>query len=593
MYIARVPNRSSPPAILLRESYRVGGQVKTRTLANLSRWSEAKIQALSRVLKDEPSAAPAERFEIERALPHGHIAAVLGMARKLGLDRLLPHRPTRLAQLALAMIVARVVAPAAKLATARQLSPATAAHSLGAVLDLGAVDEDELYLALDLLLAAQPKVETALARRHLKDGCLVLYDLTSSYLEGRRCPLAHHGYSRDGKPGKLQILFGLLCAADGCPVAVEVFDGNLGDPATLAAQVEKLKGRFRLSRVVLVGDRGMITQARIAADLKPAGLDWLTALRAPAIQALAESGPLQLSLFDNRDMGEIQSPDYPGERLIVCRNPALAAERGRKRAELLAATENDLAAIAAAVARPRRPLRGSAKIALRAGAVLNRRKMAKHFALTISDTAFSVARDDATIAREAALDGVYVLRTNVAAAILDTAAVVLSYKALATVERAFRSIKTLDLEVRPIHHRLADRVRGHVFLCMLAYYLMWHMRRAWAELLFDDDDRPGAAAARFLTRRRRPGLARGAAQGRRQAHRRWPPGSQLPHPVARLGHPHAQRRPPRRRTTDCHARQTHTNSTVRLRQARDRHRTVGSTTLLQIALFRANQRLTI
>ena len=280
MYIARVPNRSSPPAILLRESYRVGGQVKTRTLANLSRWSEAKIQALSRVLKDEPSAAPAERFEIERALPHGHIAAVLGMARKLGLDRLLPHRPTRLAQLALAMIVARVVAPAAKLATARQLSPATAAHSLGAVLDLGAVDEDELYLALDLLLAAQPKVETALARRHLKDGCLVLYDLTSSYLEGRRCPLAHHGYSRDGKPGKLQILFGLLCAADGCPVAVEVFDGNLGDPATLAAQVEKLKGRFRLSRVVLVGDRGMITQARIAADLKPAGLDWLTALRA-------------------------------------------------------------------------------------------------------------------------------------------------------------------------------------------------------------------------------------------------------------------------------------------------------------------------
>ena len=495
MYIARVPNRSSPPAILLRESYRVGGQVKTRTLANLSRWSEAKIQALSRVLKDEPSAAPAERFEIERALPHGHIAAVLGMARKLGLDRLLPHRPTRLAQLALAMIVARVVAPAAKLATARQLSPATAAHSLGAVLDLGAVNEDELYLALDLLLAAQPKVETALARRHLKDGCLVLYDLTSSYLEGRRCPLAHHGYSRDGKPGKLQILFGLLCAADGCPVAVEVFDGNLGDPATLAAQVEKLKGRFQLSRVVLVGDRGMITQARIAADLKPAGLDWLTALRAPAIQALAESGPLQLSLFDNRDMGEIQSPDYPGERLIVCRNPALAAERGRKRAELLAATENDLAAIAAAVARPRRPLRGSAKIALRAGAVLNRRKMAKHFALTISDTAFSVARDDATIAREAALDGVYVLRTNVAAAILDTAAVVLSYKALATVERAFRSIKTLDLEVRPIHHRLADRVRGHVFLCMLAYYLMWHMRRAWAELLFDDDDRPAAAAA--------------------------------------------------------------------------------------------------
>src|SRR6266481_3054545 len=327
MYVARVPNRNSPPAILLRESYRVGNRVKTRTLANLSRWPEAKIQALSRVLKDEPVAAPADRFEIERSLPHGHIAAVLGMARKLGLDRLLPRRPSRLAKLALAMIVARVVEPAAKLATARQLSEATAAHSLGAVLALDQVDEDELYLALDLLLAAQPRIETALARRHLKGGCLVLYDLTSSYFEGRCCPLARHGYSRDDKPGKLQIVFGLLCAADGCPVAVEVFDGNVGDPSTLAAQIVKLKERFKLGRVVLVGDRGMITQARIQEDLKPAGLDWLTALRAPAIQTLAENGPLQPSLFKpapaqagDRDMGEIRSPDYPGERLVVCRN---------------------------------------------------------------------------------------------------------------------------------------------------------------------------------------------------------------------------------------------------------------------------------
>jgi hypothetical protein len=497
MYVARVPNRNSPPAILLRESYRVGDRVKTRTLANLSRWPEAKIQALSRVLKDEPLAAPAERFEIERALPHGHVAAVLGMARKLGLDRLLPQRPSRLGQLILAMVVARVVEPAAKLATARQLSAATAAHSLGAVLELGQeVDEDELYQALDLLLASQPKIETALARRHLKGGCLVLYDLTSSYLEGRCCPLAHYGHSRDGKPGKLQILFGLLCTAEGCPVAVEVFDGNLGDPTTVATQVAKLKERFRLDRVVLVGDRGMITQARIEEDLKPAGLDWLTALRAPAIQALAESGPLQLSLFDDRDIGEIQSPDYPGERLIVCRNPALAAERARKREALLVATENQLTAVAAAVARRRRPLRGSAKIGLRVGAVLNRRKMAKHFVLSITDTAFTFTRDDATIAREAALDGVYVLRTTVAAAILDTGAVVLSYKALSTVERAFRSLKTVELEIRPIHHHLADRVRAHVFLCMLAYYLIWHMRRAWAELLFDDHDRPAAAAAR-------------------------------------------------------------------------------------------------
>jgi Transposase DDE domain len=496
MYIARVPNRNSPPAILLRESYRAGNKVKTRTLANLSRWPEAKIQALAGVLKAEPMASPADRFEIERSLPHGHVSAVLGMARKLGLDRLLPHRPTRLAKLALAMIVARVVEPAPKLATARQLSEATAAHSLGAVLELGSVDEDELYLALDLLLAAQPKIETALARRHLKGGCLVLYDLTSSYLEGRRCPLAHYGYSRDGKKGKLQILFGLLCAADGCPVAVEVFDGNLGDPTTLAAQVSKLQERFRLGRVVLVGDRGMITQARIDQDLKPAGLDWLTALRAPAIQALAENGPLQPSLFDDRDMGEISSPDYPGERLIVCRNRELAAERARKRQELLAATEKDLAAIAAAVARLRQPLRGQGKIALKVGAVLARRKMAKHFQLTITDTAFSFTRDTAAIAREAALDGFYVLRTNVLAEVLDAAATVLAYKALSGVERAFRSIKTVDLEVRPIHHRLADRVRAHVFLCMLAYYVIWHMRRAWAELLFDDHDRPAAAAAR-------------------------------------------------------------------------------------------------
>jgi len=500
MYVARVPNRNSPPAILLRESYRAAGKVKTRTLTNLSGWPEAKIQALARLLKDEaaPAADPraSSGLAIERSLPHGHIAAVLGIARRLGLDRLLPQRPSRLAKLALAMIVARVVEPAAKLATARQLSEATAAHSLGAVLALGQVDEDELYRALDLLLAAQPKIETALARRHLRGGCLVLYDLTSSHLEGRCCPLAHYGYSRDHQSGKLQILYGLLCAADGCPVAVEVFDGNVGDPSTLAAQIVKLKGRFKLGRVVLIGDRGMITQARIQEDLKPAGLDWLTALRAPAIQALAENGPLQPSLFDDRDMAEISSPDYPGERLIVCRNRDLASERARKRADLLAATEKDLAAIVAAVTRPLRPLRGKDKIALKAGAVLGRRKMAKHFSLTITDTSFAFTRNTAAIASEAALDGFYVLRTNVPAEMLDTAASVLAYKSLAGVERAFRSLKSVDLEIRPIHHRLADRVRAHVFLCMLAYYLVWHLRRAWAELLFDDDDRPAAAAVR-------------------------------------------------------------------------------------------------
>ncbi len=497
MYVTRVPNRSSPPAVLLRESYRDGGKVKTRTLANLTDWPDAKVDALRRVLKGETAIVSQEELLIERSLPHGHVAAVLGMARKLGLHKLFRGFPPRLAKLALAMIVARVVEPAAKLATARQLSEATAAHSLGAVLELGAVDEDELYAALDLLGEAQPKIEKTLAKRHLRDGCLVLYDLTSSYLEGRHCELARFGYSRDGKKDKLQIVSGLLCAADGCPVAVEVFEGNTGDPSTLAAQVTKLKERFGLSRVVLVGDRGMITEARIAEDLAPAGLDWLTALRAPAIQALAaDNGPLQLSLFDERDMAEITSPDYPGERLIVCRNNALAAERARKREVLLAATEADLARIATSVKRQRAPLQGADKIGLKAGAVLGKRKMAKHFELTITGTSFSFTRNEASIQKEAALDGFYVLRTSVPAEALDAAAVVSTYKSLAQVERAFRSMKTVVLDVRPIHHRLAGRVRAHVFLCMLAYYVVWHMRERLAPLLFDDHDKENARKGR-------------------------------------------------------------------------------------------------
>jgi hypothetical protein len=495
MYVTKVPNRSSPPAVLLRESYRDGGKVKTRTLANLSYWPDAKVEALRRVLKGDTAIVSKDEFRIERSLPHGHVAAVLGMARKLQLDKLLPR--SRPGKLAMAMIVARVIEPAAKLATARQLSEATAAHSLGAVLELGAVDEDELYAALDLIGEAQPKIETALAKRHLRDGCLVLYDLTSSYLEGQRCELGRFGYSRDGKRDKLQIVFGLLCAANGCPIAVEVFEGDAGDPSTLAAQVAKLKERFGLSRVLLVGDRGMITEARIREDLAPAGLDWLTALRAPAIQALAaDNGPLQLSLFDERDMAEIASPDYPGERLIVCRNKALAAERARKRRELLEATEADLARIKSRVESGRTPLRGADKIGLRAGAVLGKRKMAKHFELTITDTSFSFARNEASIQKEAALDGFYVLRTSVPAGALDTAAVVSAYKSLAHVERAFRSVKTVGLEVRPIHHRLAARVRAHVFLCMLAYYVVWHMRHALAPLLFEDHDKEHAAMQR-------------------------------------------------------------------------------------------------
>jgi hypothetical protein len=498
MYVTRVPNRTSPPAVLLRESYREGGKVKTRTVANLSDWPDAKVEALRRVLRGETFLAPAtDRCEIERSLPHGHVAAVLGLVRNVGLDRLLPRRPERLAKLVLALIVARVIEPAAKLSTARQLSEATASHSLGAVLRLGEVDEDELYRALDVLGAAQPAIERALARRHLKDGTLVLYDVTSSYLEGRCCELARFGYSRDGRPDRPQIIFGLLCAANGCPVAVEVFEGDTGDPKTLAVQIDKLKKRFGLRRVALVGDRGMITTARIEHDLKPAGLDWITALRAPAIQALAaDDGPLQLSLFDDRDMAEIVSPDYPGERLIVCRNGVLAAERARKREDLLAATEADLAKIQAATARTRNPLRGEADIALKVGAVLGRRKVAKHFRLTITDTTLAFARTEEAIAAEAALDGFYVLRTSVPAETLDAGAAVLAYKSLAHVERAFRSLKSIDLEVRPVHHRLARRVRAHVFLCMLAYYVAWHMRRELAPLLFEDHDRPAAAASR-------------------------------------------------------------------------------------------------
>ncbi|HTM95233.1 MAG TPA: IS1634 family transposase [Croceibacterium sp.] len=497
MYVTRVPNRSSPPAILLRESYREGGRVKTRTLANLSNWTGAKVEALKRVLRGERLLVPADRFEIERALPHGHVAAVLGQVRQLGLDRLLPRRPERLGKLALALIVARVIEPAAKLSTARQLSEATASHSLGAVLGLGEVDEDELYRALDVLGAAQPAIERALARWHLKNGTLVLYDVTSSYLEGRCCELGQRGYSRDGRPDRPQIVFGLLCAADGCPVAVEVFAGDTGDPKTLATQIDKLKKRFGLKRVVLVGDRGMITGARIDEELKPAGLNWITALRAPAIQALAvEGGPLQLSLFDDRDMAEISSPDFPGERLVVCRNPDLAAERARKRDDLLAATEGDLAKIQAATTRVRRPLRGEAAIALKVGAVLGRRKVAKHFRLTISEETLSFVRNEAAITAEAALDGFYVLRTSVPANDLDAGASVLAYKSLAQVERAFRSLKSIDLDIRPVHHRLAGRVRAHVFLCMLAYYVQWHMRRKLAPLLFEDHDRPAAAAAR-------------------------------------------------------------------------------------------------
>jgi len=497
MYIESVPNRNSPPAILLRESYREDGKVRKRTLCNLSDWSKAHIEGLRGVLKGG-TVIPADReaFTITRSLPHGHVAAALGTARKIGLDRILGPDGNRCRDLVLAMIVGRILDPASKLAAARALSPATATSSLGTVLGLGDVDEDELYTALDWLLERQPAIETALARQHLKNGTLVLYDVSSSYMEGRCCPIAQRGYSRDGRQGTLQIVYGLLCAPDGCPVAIEVFEGNTGDPMTLASQVEKLKQRFGLDHVVLVGDRGMITQARLTEDIKAAGFDWITALRAPAIQDLVKGGLLQLSLFDQRDMAAITSPDFPDERLIVCRNPDLAAQRTRKRQELLAATERDLARIQAAVARKRNPLRGAAQIALAVGAVIEQHKMRKHFDLAIADQSFAFARKTAEIAAEAATDGIYIVRTSLTADVLDDTATVRSYKSLSQVERAFRCIKTVDLHVRPIYHWLADRVRAHVFLCMLAYYLEWHMRRRLVSMLFDDPDKQAAEAAR-------------------------------------------------------------------------------------------------
>ena len=364
------------------------------------------------------------------------------------------------------------------------------------VLVLGEVAEREVYAALDWLVDQQERIEKALARRHLSDGTLVLYDVSSSYLEGRCCELAQLGYNRDGKRGKLQIVYGLLCAPDGCPIAIEVFEGNTGDPATLAAQVDKLKGRFDLARVVLVGDRGMITQARIEADIKPAGLDWITALRAPQIRALLDAGAFQLSLFDERDLASITADDYPGERLIVCRNPDLAVARRRKREDLLAATERDLAVIQNAVRRARKPLHGKAAIGLKVGAVIGKYKMAKHFELTITDTDFSFARKQDAIDAEARLDGIYVVRTSLAAKALDDDASVRAYKSLAQVERAIRSIKTVDLQIRPIFHWAAPRVRAHVLLCMLAYHVEWHMRQRLAPMLYDETDHEAAAAMR-------------------------------------------------------------------------------------------------
>ena len=494
MYIERVPNRNSPPAVLLRESFREGGKVRKRTLANLSKLPGEVVDGLRILLRGGVALQSFDdAFEILRSRPHGHVAAVVGTARKLGLERLLDRRPSRMRSLALAMVAARVLDPRSKLATARGLGSGTQADTLGEELGCGDVAAEELYGAMDWLLRRRKRIERTLAAKHVADGSLVLCDLTSVYFEGSKCPLARRGYSRDGRRGKLQIVFALLCDGRGCPVAAEVFRGNTADPGAVAVQVEKLRTRFSLSRVVLVGDRGLLTKARIREDLSPAGLRWITALRAPAIRKLVSGGDLQLSLFDEQDLAEISAPElYPGERLVVCRNPLLAAERARKREALL----DRLDLVVRATTRERRPLRGKDSIAVRADRALRSHKVGKHFTTTATEDGFSYERDEERIAAEAALDGIYVIRTNVSAEEIAAGDAVRAYKSLGRVERAFRSFKGVDLKVRPVHHRLERRVRAHVFLCMLAYYVEWHMRRALAPLLFDDDDPAGAEAAR-------------------------------------------------------------------------------------------------
>lgn len=498
MYVESVPNRNSPPAVLLRQSSRIQGHVVKRTLANLSAWPAEQIDALRRVLKGESLISPSEAFQIQRSAPHGHVAAALGALRRAGLEPILSRARCAERDLVVAMIVARILEPSSKLATARGFHAETATSSLAAVLGLDdAVDETQLYAALDWLLQRQQRIENALAKRHLFEGSLVLYDVSSTYFEGRHCPLARFGHSRDERTGNPQIIFGLLTNSEGCPVAVEVFEGNTGDPKTVASQVSKLRQRFQLKHIILVGDRGMLTSARIREDLQTQeGIQWISALKSIQIQQLVQGGQLQLSLFDQHDLAEIQHPSYPGERLIACRNPLLAEERSRKRNELLEATEKQLKKIVEATQRKKRPLRGRKEIGLAVGKILGRYKMGKHFSLFIEEDGFRCERKQNSIEREAALDGIYVIRTSVPSATLSSQKVVGHYKRLSEVERAFRSMKSVDLKIRPIYHHLADRVKAHVFLCMLSYYVEWHMRRALAPLLFDDDDPQTAEGAR-------------------------------------------------------------------------------------------------
>ena len=492
MYIEKVPNRNSPPAVLLRESYREGEQVKKRTLANLSKLPDDIIDNLKLALKGATLSMTEgipNHFEVIRSLPHGHVMAILETIKKLGLDKIISEKSSRIRNVVVAMIVARIINPKSKLATARGFNSETCSQSLGQLLDLEKADEDELYNALDWLLEKQEKIEKHLALKHLESGTLVLYDVTSTYLEGDGCELGKYGYNRDKKKGKTQIVFGLLCSAKGCPIAVEVFEGNTSDGATLSGQIEKVRKGWGIENVVWVSDRGILTNSKINELVKPReGLDYITGLTKPQIRKLAEVEVIQLGLFDQVNLVEFESEDYPEERLIACRNPFIAQKNQRQREALLEAVEKELDLIVQATQREKRALKGQDKIALRVGKVLNQFKVNKYYNLEITEEGFSYQRKLELIAKETALDGVYVLRTSLESTLMDAATTVKAYKSLSQVEEAFRCYKSIDLKVRPIYHYKGDRVKAHIFLCMLAYYVEWHLKQSLAPLLFEDEE---------------------------------------------------------------------------------------------------------
>ncbi|WP_228051385.1 IS1634 family transposase [Microcystis aeruginosa] len=492
MYIEKVPNRNSPPAVLLRESYREGDQVKKRTLANLSKLPNDIIDNLKLALKGATlsmNEGIPNHFEVIRSLPHGHVMAILETIKKLGLDKIISEKSSRIRNVVVAMIVARIINPKSKLATARGFNSETCSQSLGQLLDLEKADEDELYNALDWLLEKQEKIEKHLAIKHLESGTLVLYDVTSTYLEGNGCELGKYGYNRDKKKGKTQIVFGLLCSAKGCPIAVEVFEGNTSDGATLSGQIEKVRKGWGIENVVWVSDRGILTNSKINELVKPIeGLDYITGLTKPQIRKLAEVEVIQLGLFDQVNLVEFESEDYPDERLIACRNPFIAQKNQLQREALLEAVEKELDLIVQATQREKRALKGQDKIALRVGKILNQFKVNKYYNLEITEEGFSYQRQRELIAQETALDGVYVLRTSLESTLMDAATTVKAYKSLSQVEEAFRCYKSIDLKVRPIYHYQGDRVKAHIFLCMLAYYVEWHLKQCLAPLLFEDEE---------------------------------------------------------------------------------------------------------